>query len=213
MRYPGFFISFEGGEGSGKSTQITLLQEKLARYDSDTNILITREPGGTPEAEMLREIFVNPDKGQWSATELALLVMTARAHHLRKLVIPHLEKGGIVLCDRFVDSTRVYQGYATELDDQLIRDMHKNYAYDLWPDLTFLLDIPVEEGFKRVHSRGGAEATQRFEGYDQSFHQDLRDGFLSCAAQEPKRIQTIDAMQDIDSIAAQIWTITQERLP
>ena len=203
----GLFISFEGGEGVGKSTQIALLDDELQKRGFDT--LQTREPGGTPEAERLRALFVDPDLGDWSVMEQALLITTARAHHLRTKIIPHLQAGGIVLCDRFIDSTRVYQGYAGELGDTVIRDLHKHYAHNLWPDMTLLLDLDPEIGMQRVGSRGGEEARQRFESYDLEFHRDLRAGFLSCAEQEPKRFHVLDAGLDAETLHDQVMQAVQ----
>lgn len=204
----GLFISFEGGEGAGKSTQIALLEDALKQQS--VNVLRTREPGGTPEAEKLRALFVDPDMGDWSVMEQALLITTARAHHLRTLILPYLERGGVVLCDRFIDSTRVYQGYAGGLGDEVIRDLHTHYAYNCWPDMTFLLDIAPKQGLQRVGHRGGEAATQRFEGYDLPFHQNLREGFLSCAEQEKQRFHILDATESPEDLHKKILHTVEE---
>lgn len=210
MKRNGLFITFEGGEGSGKSTQLRYLSDRLQGEGHD--VLVTREPGGTPEAEKLRALFVNPAMGDWSVMEQALLIICARAHHVRTLIQPFLDKGGIVLCDRFVDSTRVYQGYAGELGDKVIRELHKSYTHDIWPDKTFLLDLDPTIGLSRVAQRGGAEAQQRFEGYDMAFHQSIREGFLSCAEQERKRFAVIDADQPLETIQTHINAQVNELL-
>lgn len=191
------FITFEGGEGAGKTTQIKRLAQSLG-----DNVVLTREPGGTPEAEALRDAFFQ-NKGQdWPTEALLLLMFSARVLHTEKLIRPSLAKGQTVLCDRYTDSTRVYQGYAGDLPLDKIEAVKTLSIGDFEPDLTIILDIDPEEGLKRTGARNAAEST--FEAKDLSFHRKIREGFLTIARQNPTRCVIIDATQDENTIAGKI---------
>jgi dTMP kinase len=196
MNPRGLFITFEGGEGAGKTTQIKRLAAALG---PDT--LQTREPGGTPEAEAIRETFFKNNGQNWPPEALVLLMFSARVLHTENLIRPALEKGTTVLCDRYTDSTRVYQGYAGNLALDKIEAVKELSIGDFEPDLTFILDIAPEEGLKRADTRAG-ETT--FEAKDLTFHHKIRDGFLTIAKENPDRCVIIDASQDQDTIAQQI---------
>ena len=196
MNPRGLFITFEGGEGAGKTTQIKRLAATLG---PDT--IQTREPGGTPEAEAIRETFFKNNGQNWPPEALVLLMFSARVLHTENLIRPALEKGTTVLCDRYTDSTRVYQGYAGNLALDKIEAVKELSIGDFEPDLTLILDIAPEEGLKRADTRAG-ETT--FEAKDLTFHQKIRDGFLTIARKNPDRCVIIDASQDQDTIAQQI---------
>lgn len=197
MNPRGLFITFEGGEGAGKTTQIKRLAAALG---PDT--IQTREPGGTPESEAIRETFFKNNGQNWPPEALVLLMFSARVLHTENLIRPALEKGTTVLCDRYTDSTRVYQGYAGNLALDKIEAVKELSIGDFEPDLTFILDIAPEEGLKRADTRAG-ETT--FEAKDLTFHQKIRDGFLTIARKNPDRCIIIDASQDQDTIAQQIF--------
>jgi dTMP kinase len=205
----GRFITFEGGEGAGKSTQIRRLAARLA--DSGAEVVVTREPGGSPGAETIRELLVNGDADRWSPTTEALLMYAARRDHLERTVRPALERGATVLSDRFADSTRAYQGAGGKLSAEAIAQLER-FALEPsdWPVLTLILDLPVAEGLKRAGARGGGEA--RFESKGLEFHERLRAGFLAIAEREPERCAVIDATGDIDAVAAAIWSAVSTRL-
>jgi dTMP kinase len=205
----GRFITFEGGEGAGKSTQLKRLAESLRARGRD--VVTTREPGGSPGAEQIRGLLVSGDPDRWDGMTEALLHFAARRDHLRSTVWPALEAGKWVLCDRFADSTLAYQGYGHGLPHQDIRDLYRLAVGDFAPDLTLILDLPIETGLARAASRGGAE--DRYEKMDRSFHQRLRDGFLTIAAQEPTRCAVVPANQTPDEVAAAILALLDERLP
>ena len=197
----GLFITFEGGEGSGKSTQIKLLDEWFSARYPGREILKTREPGGTPEAEQIREVLVTGAAEKLSVQAEALLMTASRTEHVQKVIAPALQRDAIVLCDRFSDSTLVYQGLAHDLSiDQLIT-IHEFGFGDLQPDLTFLLDVPAELGLQRAgqrqneHKGQAIGAESRFEEKGIDFHQRVRSGFLALADKYPERIITIDASQ------------------
>jgi len=192
----GLFITFEGGEGAGKTTQIKRLAAALP------GCVVTREPGGTPEAEALRNLFITHQGQNWPLQAQLMTMFAARILHTEDFIKPALGKGTTVLCDRYTDSTRVYQGYAGGIPLAEIEDIKQSAIGDFEPDITFILDIKPEEGLKRAGARGGDAAT--FEAKDLAFHEKLRQGFLTIAKQNPKRCVIIDASQDEDSIATQI---------
>lgn len=192
----GLFITFEGGEGAGKTTQIKRLAGALP------NVVMTREPGGTPEGDALRNVFIEQKGQDWPPRALLLLMFSARVLHTEKFIMPSLAQGKTVLCDRYTDSTRVYQGYAGDVPLNDIERIKQASIGGFEPDLTFILDISPEEGLKRAAARSGGGDT--FEGKDVSFHEKLRQGFLSIARNNPDRCVVIDAAQDEDAIAAQI---------
>jgi len=203
----GTFITFEGGEGSGKSTQIKLLADSLKRAGLDP--LITREPGGAPGAEQIRSLLVDGAPDRWDPVTEALLHYAARREHLRRTVRPALDQGRWVVCDRFADSTMAYQGYGHGLGRDWVAALHEAVVPDLTPDLTVILDIPVETGLKRAAVRGGAD---RYERMDIEFHQRLRDGFLDIARREPERCILIGADAAVDEIAAAVRDSVRARL-
>lgn len=209
-QYQGYFITFEGGEGSGKSTQVKLLAEHLRGKGFD--IVLTREPGGTPEAEKIRDLLVRNDGGAWSPLEECLLLFAARAHHIRTLIKPALEAGKIVISDRFTDSTRAYQGYGLGVDLKKIEALNNDLIDDFKPDLTLLLDINVTDGLARSTRRLADENSNedRYESLDIEFHEKLRAGFLNMAEQEPARFRVIDADNLVDEIANKIRVIVDD---
>lgn len=190
----GVFITLEGGEGSGKSTQAQLLKSWFAEAFPGREILVTREPGGTEQAEEIRAILVNGATDKLSVQAEALLMIAARTEHVQKIIQPALRRDAIVICDRFSDSTLVYQGLAHDKDITLLRSIHQFGFGDLRPDLTFVLDLPPEQGLKRAEARVQVQNTEsRFEEKGLAFHSRVRDGFIELAAQEPDRIVIIDA--------------------
>lgn len=210
--HQGYFITFEGGEGSGKSTQVKLLAEHLRSLGHE--VVLTREPGGTPEAEKIRDLLVRNDGGDWSPLEECFLLFAARAHHIRTLIKPALEAGKIVISDRFTDSTRAYQGYGLGLELNKIEALNNNLLGGFKPDVTFLLDIDVKDGLVRSTSRLVDEQSceDRYENLDIDFHEKLRAGFLDMAKREPERFCVIDADKPVDKIADKIKTVVEERL-
>jgi dTMP kinase len=204
----GRFITFEGGEGAGKSTQV---QRLAARLKADgREVVTTREPGGSPGAESIRDIVLRGAADRWSPVTETLLMYAARRDHVERVIRPGLERGAWVVCDRFADSTRAYQGAAGGTDPGLISALETYILEDTRPDLTLVFDLPVEVGLERAYARAGAE--MRFESKGEAFHQRLRDGFRAIAAAEPDRCTLIDAAQAIDGVEAQVWAAVTERL-
>lgn len=203
----GVFITFEGGEGSGKSTQAQLLGCALAA--TGIEVMVTREPGGAPGAEQIRALLVNGETGRWDPMSEALLHYAARREHLRHAVLPALAGGRWVVCDRFADSTMAYQGYGHGLGREVIAALHAAVVGDLAPDLTLVLDMPVEAGLARAASRGGED---RYERMDRTFHQRLREGFLDIANREPRRCAVIDATATVDQVQAAVRGVVRDRL-
>ena len=195
----GKFITFEGGEGGGKSTQAA----RMAGYlrGKGLEVLETREPGGTPESEALRDLLVQGDPDRWSALSELLLITAARVEHVNRLIKPALTEGKWVICDRFADSTLAYQGIAGELGLELVEQLQKLAVGATAPDVTFLLDVRAEAGLQRAEKRGGAA---RFEKKGGAFHQTLRDGFLALANENPQRIVLIDGEDTFDNVWGQI---------
>lgn len=206
MRGP--FISFEGGEGAGKSTQARLLKDRLeARGRS---VVLTREPGGSPGAEDIRKLLVEGEPERWTALTETLLFVAARSDHLARIIEPALASGAWVITDRFSDSTFVYQGVARGLGIARVRALQEAALGKCAPDLTLVLDVPPEAGLKRAHGRQGVET--RFEKFDRGFHETLRAAFREIAAAEPKRCALVDGSRPVDEVAADIWKIVEERL-
>ncbi len=192
----GCFVTFEGGEGGGKSTNLRMLARALRA--AGHSVLTTREPGGSDGAEEIRRLLVEGPTDRWDAVSEALLHYAARRDHVLRLIRPALERGDWVIADRFIDSTMAYQGYGHGLGREKIEAL-QSLAIDLLkPDLTLILDLPVEAGLARAGSRGDNET--RYERMANGFHQRLRDGFLDIAMREPDRCVVIDATQDIDSV-------------
>lgn len=207
---PEHFITFEGGEGSGKSTQIRRLAARL--QDQGRDLLITREPGGTPEAEAVRALLVSGDVARWTPKSEALLNYAAREQHIEQVIRPALAAGRTVLCDRFMDSTRAYQGHAGGCDMAFIDALEKAIVGPTRPDLTLVFDLDPEIGLARARDRGDAVAEDRYERKGLAFHQKLREGFLDILRREPKRCRLVDASQDIEAVADDVWSIVEGAL-
>ncbi len=211
MTARGLFITLEGGEGGGKSTQGRILKEKLEA--SGRTVVLTREPGGTPEAEKIRTLLVDRHGGDWSPQAEALLMFAARAQHVRDLIAPALAAGKTVICDRFTDSSRAYQGYAGGVAPDAIEHIKQVAIGDLEPDLTFILDLPAADGLNRSGKRTAQQGSSedRFESKALAFHEKLRQGYLDIAAKNPHRCKVIDAAQSIENVTAQIDAVLRER--
>jgi dTMP kinase len=205
----GRFISFEGGEGSGKSTQIKTLAERLAAAKLRT--IVTREPGGSPGAEIIRHLVLSGMGKLLGPDAETLLFAAARDDHVHTVIEPALKQGIWVLCDRFSDSTRVYQGSVGQVAPAVLNAMQRVTIGDLKPDLTVILDVPVEVGMQRAAARRGAGAPDRFEAEDIKFHQELRDAYRQIAAAEPQRCVLIDATAEFGIVAANIWSALRDR--
>ncbi len=201
----GLFITFEGPEGSGKSTQAKLLVKKLK--DCGYNVLHTREPGGTVAGEELRHIVKHLCGEDAVCDEAEILIFSAsRAQLVRKVILPQLEKGGIIVCDRFADSTTAYQGYARGIDLEKVNMLHSIATCGKWPDLTILMDIDISKGFTRTKTRTETQnMDDRIENESRDFHQKVREGYLKLAELNPKRIKTVNADDSIDAIQENIW--------
>jgi dTMP kinase len=204
----GRFLTVEGGEGAGKSTQVGLLVAALSR--AGIPALRTREPGGAPGAEDIRKLLVEGDPGRWDAQSEALLMVAARRCHLTVTVWPTLAQGSWVVSDRFADSTLAYQGSAGGVPRAELEALHRIIAGDFAPDLTLILDLPVDLGLARAAARAGAET--RFERKDRAFHEKLRQGFLQIATREPRRCVLIDATGDVDAVHQSVLAAVRERL-
>ena len=191
----GLFISLEGGEGSGKSTQAQRLVDFLTRALPEREIVRTREPGGTKQAEAIRDMLVTGSADKFLPETEALLMVAARAEHIAKLIQPALSRDAIVICDRFVDSTYVYQGLAHQIDIASLEALHDFACGGLTPDITFLLDVSVEQGLKRAKARAdsSADSESRFEEKGSAFHAKVREGFLSLAKRFSDRFIIVDA--------------------
>ncbi len=198
----GLFITFEGGEGSGKTTQIKLLKYYIQSLIPDIEIVISREPGGTEVAEQIRDILVNGSADKISTRAETLLMIASRAEHIDRVILPALKRGAIVLCDRFKDSSIVYQGLANNISKEKIDKIHEFALEKCEPDLTILLDIPAETGIKRAIDRN--ESDQRFELKGKEFHKRIREGYLKLTTIYPERIKVINASQSVQSISDEI---------
>ncbi len=211
----GKFITFEGGEGAGKSTQARLLAERLTAHG--IHVVLTREPGGSAFAEQVRELILDPGTADHGALAEALLFCAARADHIERTIRPALEEGHWVICDRFSDSTRVYQGVAGGLPKGVIEALERLVVGDAVPDVTIVLDLPASEGLGRVQGRNGhgtsaGAAADNYEGRPLSYHERLRDGFLMIATAEPERCVVVDALQTEEEVAEQVWGTIEMRL-
>lgn len=199
----GVFITLEGGEGTGKTTQIELikkyLEERKLRYVS------TREPGGSLIAQSIRQVILNPSHTDMDYRVELMLYMSSRRQHLVDIVLPELEKGSVILCDRFSDSSRVYQGFARNLSLELVNEMNHFATDGLEPNLTILLDINPESGLKRIHSNNREVNRLDLEGLD--FHHKVRDGYLKLATMHPERIKVVNADQTVEEVFSDIKSI------
>ena len=204
----GKFITFEGGEGGGKSTQLALLAKVLE--DAGIEVVTTREPGGTPGAEEIRNLLVRGTTDRWAPLAEVLLHFAARIDHVEKVIQPALESGAWVLCDRFTDSTMAYQGGGHGLGFDRIRELHHHILGNFRPDLTLILDLSVEEGLARAFGRAGAE--DRYERMDLGFHERIRATFLAIGEEEPGRCAIIDATGGVDDVQRDICAEVSHRL-
>ena len=210
---PGKFITFEGPEGSGKSTQIGLLAEKLKEHGLE--VTCTREPGGTATGEAVRNILQHDAAGEPLADRAELLLFTAsRAQLMDQVILPTLGKGEWVLCDRFIDSTMAYQGYARGMDIATLDAINRFAIYGRKPDLTLLLDLDIEAGFQRLETRysGSAETHDRFEREAREFHHRVRDGYHRLAEREPQRFRMVDSNRPVEEVASNVWNIVNAEL-
>jgi len=210
----GLFVTFEGPEGVGKSTQAERLAQRLEEQGRE--VVRTREPGGTATGELIREVLQHNRTGEaiFPATE-ALLFAASRAQLVRAVIAPALARGACVVCDRFADSTTVYQGYGRGFDVERMIGINAFAIGDTIPDVTFLLDMDVAVGFDRLHRRNRERAASRdrFEREDMAFHERVRAGYLDLARRWPDRFVVIDASADEDAVAAGIWDVVRQRAP
>lgn len=204
----GKFITLEGGEGVGKSTQIRRLIARLT--EGGKEVVATREPGGSPGAESIRDLVLRGSADRWSPVTETLLMYAARRDHIERVITPALAEGKWVVCDRYADSTRAYQGAAGGVDPAFIAAMETYVLEDVRPDLTLVLDLDPKIGLSRAADRAGAE--MRFESKGEAFHQRLRAAFLDIAAGEPDRCAVISAAGSLDEVETLIWTAVQGRL-
>ncbi|GAV15978.1 dTMP kinase [Paenibacillus sp. NAIST15-1] len=205
---PGWFITLEGGEGAGKSSAIELLTDKLRQQG--VNVVVTREPGGVRIAEKIRSIILDPEHTEMDARTEALLYAAARRQHLVEVVIPALEQGAIVLCDRFVDSSLAYQGYARGLGMEDVWEINRFAIHDTMPDITFWLDIDPQAGLDRIAANQAREVN-RLDKEKLAFHEAVREGYGRIAKQQPERIVKLDATQSLTQISGQMFDILCER--
>jgi dTMP kinase len=196
----GKFITFEGGEGTGKSTQTHLLADYLRQQN--VPVVVTREPGGSDGAELIRALLVSGDTARWNAMSEVLLLYAARVDHWEKVIKPALDAGKWVVCDRFVDSTLAYQGYGRGVSLPFLLQLHDQVLGTCWPDYTFVFDLPPEVGIQRSLDRHTSE--NRFEKMDMAFHERMRQGFLQIARQNPERCHVIQADNSVQNIHQQI---------
>ncbi len=206
----GKFITFEGGEGTGKSTQAAMLALRLEALGLAVHL--TREPGGSPGAEIIRHVLLSGAAKPFGPDVEAMLFAAARDDHVRCAILPALNAGRWVICDRFANSTRVYQGILGQVDQRLIKGLERVSIGDLAPDLTVVLDVPVELGLERVKLRRGEAAPDRFEAENVEFHQKLREAYLAVAAAEPERCVVVDASAPKEAVARKIWNAVGARL-
>jgi dTMP kinase len=206
----GRFITFEGGEGGGKSTQAQLLASRLEK--TGVEVVLTREPGGSAGAEIIRHVLLSGAAKPLGAETEAILFAAARDDHVRSTIAPAIEAGKWVISDRFMDSTRVYQGVLGQVDARLIRGLERVTVGDLIPDLTFIMDVPVDVGMKRAQKRRGEDEPDRFEAENVEFHDKLRRAFAEFAKLEPQRCILIDATQPKEDVHEKIWATVSDRL-
>ncbi len=206
----GRFITFEGGEGTGKSTQAGILSERLAR--SGRSVFATREPGGSPRAEEIREVLLSGQAAPLGPLAEAVLFSVARADHVDNAILGALQQGQWVVCDRFMDSTRAYQGATSGVPRPLINALERLAIGGLTPDITFILDIPAEDGLARAKNRAEGEELDRFESQELMMHERIRRAFLDIAEEDPGRCVVVDASQPEAMVAEDVWETVLQRL-
>jgi dTMP kinase len=206
----GRFITFEGGEGAGKSTHAATLAQRLRGFG--LGVVLTREPGGSPGAEIIRHVLLSGAAKPFGPETEALLFAAARDDHVSNTIEPALARGRWVVCDRFIDSTRVYQGTLGKVNPLLIKALERIVAPNLKPDLTFILDVPPDVGLTRVIKRRGDAKADRFEGEPPEFHERLRDAFLHLGFSEPERCVIIDASDNRQNVSDRIFKVVTDRL-
>jgi dTMP kinase len=205
--HSGLFITFEGGEGAGKSTQIRRLADQLRRRGYD--VLVTREPGGSPGAEAVRHVLLSGAAEEFGTRMEAILFAAARNDHVEEVILPALESGAVVLCDRFVDSSRVYQGVTGNLEPQLIEALQRVAINGVVPDCTIVLDLPAEIGLQRARQRAADAPPDRFEREEIETHEKRREAYLEIAAAEPERCHVVDGDRPQDAIAEDIAALVE----
>jgi dTMP kinase len=206
----GKFITFEGGEGTGKSSQAAMLSIRLEAQG--LSVLLTREPGGSPGAEIMRHVLLSGAAKPFGPEAEAMLFAAARDDHIQCAILPALDAGRWVVCDRFADSTRVYQGTLGDVDPRFIKALERVSVGNLRPDLTIVLDVPAEVGLRRAAGRRRGGAPDRFEAEQVDFHETLRQAYLSLAASEPNRCVIVDATLPKKMVAKRIWQAVNGRL-
>ena len=206
----GLFITFEGGEGSGKTTQIQRLKIWLEKNYKQFSLCLTREPGGTEDADSIRGLLLNGLIQKWQPATEAMLVSASRHEHVVHVIQPALQRGDIVICDRFTDSTHIYQGFVGGVSGEVLDGLDKLSCNGLLPDLTLLLDVDSNVGLARTVERGGSES--RFEAKGEAFHQKVRQGFLALAQKEPGRIVKIDAARPPEDVARDVISAVKDLL-
>lgn len=204
-------MTFEGGEGAGKSTQIRRLADSLRRAGHE--VLVTREPGGSPGAEAVRHVLLSGAAEEFGVRMEAILFAAARSDHVEEIIRPALESGAVVLCDRFMDSSRVYQGVTGNLETDFLETLQRIAVNGVDPDCTLILDLPAEKGLMRARSRGGDSPPDRFEREELQTHEKRREAFLEIAAADPDRCRVIDADRPEDEIARDILAAIEPRVP
>ena len=206
----GRFISFEGGEGTGKSTQAAMLADILKPFGIE--VVLTREPGGSPGAEVMRHVLLSGAAKPFGVHAEAILFAAARDDHVRQTIRPALERHQWVISDRFSDSTRIYQGALSNVDPRVIKRLEQLTVGSTVPDLTIILDVPAEMGLTRAAKRRGSASPDRFETETIDFHRKLRDAYRDLAEREPGRCALIDATADATSVCEAVWAVVDARL-
>lgn len=200
----GHFITFEGGEGAGKSTQIRLLADRLTAEGHE--VVVSREPGGSPGGEAVRHVLLSGAAEPFGPSMEAMLFAAARSDHVEQIIHPAIDAGRIVLCDRFLDSSRVYQGVSGRLDKAFMATLEKIAINGMMPDLTIILDLDPTEGMRRAAARRGADEADRYEKEDLALQEERREAYIDIARAEPARCVIIDAAQEPDAVADAVWT-------
>lgn len=215
MPKQGLFVTFEGGEGTGKSTQIRLLADRLRRRGVD--VLVTREPGGSPGAEAVRHVILSGAAEEYGTRMEAVLFAAARNDHVEEIIRPALGSGAVVLCDRFMDSSRVYQGITGNLEPAFVQNLERVAVNGVIPDCTIILDVPAAEGLRRARLRAGNASVpgepDRFEKEELGTHEKRREAFLDIAEADPLRCRVVDASGTVDDIAEKVLAIVDPLLP